>query len=197
MSPGVTEPPAAALPPARVRATTVRVRDHFVLARFGRTAREQYRAAASKGLLDTLTSTGDRWVDFAQFIEATELVCKLFAEGDITMARDIGRFAAETNMGVWRSLVYRVLSPSTVLSIAGGLWSHHYDGGRLAVSPEGKHGVRVRIADFPTPHRTHCLSIEGWAQRTVELGRPRRVSVVETGCRLRGAPACEMVVEWE
>ena len=180
-----------------MKAATVRVRDYFVLSRFGKTSREQYRSACSKALLETLTTAGDRWVDFQQFIESTELVCKLFGEGDLTLAREIGAFAAETNMGVWRSLVYRVLSPNTVISIAAGLWSHHYEGGRLVTLPEGSKGVRVRVEDFPMPHRTHCLSIEGWTRRTVELGRPRRVSLAETACRLRGATACEFVGEWE
>lgn len=188
-------PPSGPL--ARVKATTVRVRDQYVLANFGGTARERYIEACSAPLRETLLTPGDRWVDFGQFIEATELACRLFADGDLTMARDIGRYAAETNIGVWRSLVYRVLSPATVLSIAAGLWSHHYEGGRLVATPNGAKGVRIRIEDFPTPHRTHCLSIEGWARRTVELGRPQRVSVVETACRLRGGTACELVGEWE
>ena len=181
----------------RVRAPTVRVREHFVLARFGKTSREQYRAAASQRLLETLMTPGDRWVEFAQFVEATELVCRLFGDGDITLARDIGKFGAETNMGVWRSLVYRVLSPATVMSIASGVWGHHYDGGRLVTKPEGKHGVRLRIEEFPAPHRAHCLSIEGWCHRTIELGRPKRVSVTETRCRCRGDEACELVADWE
>jgi hypothetical protein len=180
-----------------VKATTVRVRDHFVLARFGKTSREQYRAAASRDLLETLTTAGDRWVSFAQFVESTELACKLFNQGDLTMSREIGRFGAETNMGVWRSFVYRVLRPETLLSIAGGLWSHHYDGGRLVATPRGERGVAIRIEDFPTPHRTHCLSIEGWAHRTLELGRPKRVAVREVACRTQGAPACELHAEWE
>ena len=180
-----------------MRATTVRVRDQFVLARYGKLSRERYRAAASKELLETLTTAGDRWVDFAQFIEATELACKLFADGNLELAREIGSFGAEANMGVWRSLVYRVLSPQTVLNIAAGLWTHHYEGGRLVAKAEGKNGVRVRIEDFPTPHRAHCLSVEGWFRRTIELGRPKRVVVAKTLCRLRGGEACELFAEWE
>lgn len=180
-----------------MRATTVRVRDRFVLARFGKTAQTRYRAASSRALVETFTLPGDHWVDFAQFVEATELACRIFADGDLTLSREIGRFGAEANMGVWRSMVYRVLSPSTVLGIAGGLWSHHYDGGRLVTARAGDHGVLIRIEDFPTPHRVHCLSIHGWAERTVELGRPRRVETKETACRLRGDAACELVIEWE
>jgi hypothetical protein len=181
----------------RVRAATVRVRDQFVHERYGAPARQRYRAAASRDLVETLTSSGDRWVDFAQFVEATELACMLFADGDTSLARAIGAYGAEANMGVWRSLVYRVLSPKTVLDIASGLWSHHYQGGKLVALAEGKTGVRVRIEQFPAPHRVHCLSIEGWLKRTIELGRPRRVLVAKTACRLHGADACELLAEWE
>lgn len=181
---------------ARVKAPTVRVRDHYVLAQYGKTSRERFRAHASPALRSTLETPGDYWVDFAQFVEATELACRLFGDGDPTLARAIGRFGAEANMGVWRSLVFRLLSPQTVLNIASGLWSHHYDGGRLVVARDGSNGVSVRIEDFPAPHRLHCLSIEGWLHRTIELGRPKELNVTELSCRLRGGAACEYRAVW-
>ena len=55
----------------------------------------------------------------------------------------------------------------------------------------------IRLEDFPVPHRLHCLSIEGWCQRTIELGRPSKVTVAETLCRTRGHDACEYVLEWQ
>ena len=182
---------------ARVRTTTVRVRDHFVNARYGKTAREKFRASASPELRAALASSGDAWVDFRLFVEASELVCNLFGNGNLALAREIGRFGAETNMGTWRAIVHRILSPRVLLGIAAGLWSHHYDGGRLVVEATSESGLRVRITDFPTPHRTHCLAIEGWVERTIQLGKPRAVRVRKTGCRLDGGPACELLAEWE
>ncbi len=182
---------------ARVRATTVRVRDHFVAARYGKTAREKFRAAASPELRATLGSTGDTWVDFRLFVEASELVCSLFGDGNLALAREIGRFGAETNMGTWRTIVHRLLSPKTMLGIAAGLWSHHYDGGRLVVDATGETAVLMKILDFPAPHRTHCLAIEGWVERTIQLGRPRIVIVRNTACRLDGGTACELEANWE
>lgn len=182
---------------ARVRATTVRVRDHFVNARFGRTAREKLRASASPELRLTLASTGDAWVDFSQFVEASTLVCELFGGGNLRLAREIGRYGAETNMGTWRSIVHRILSPRTILNIGAGLWSHHYDGGRLVIEAVSESGVRATISDFPQPHRTHCLAVEGWIERTIELGRPREARVRETSCRLDGSRVCEILAEWD
>lgn len=182
---------------ARVRSTTIRVRDHFVNARYGRTARERFRAAASPDLRAALLTSGDTWVDFGLFIEASELVCSMFGGGDPRLAREIGRFGAETNMGTWRGIVHRLLHPRTLLGIAANLWGHHYDGGRLVVETVNESQVRVRLVDFPRPHITHCLAIEGWIERTVELGRPRQAHVQKTGCRLRGASSCEIVAGWE
>ncbi len=182
---------------ARVRSTTVRVRDHFVNARYGKTAREKLRASASPELRAALLSSGDAWVDFRLFVEASELVCNLFGGGNLALAREIGRFGAETNIGTWRGIVHRLLSPRTLMGIAAGLWSHHYDGGRLGVEETGESSMRLRITDFPTPHRTHCLAIEGWIERTIQLGRPRAVRVRKIGCRLDGGPACEWLADWE
>ena len=46
------------------RASAVKVRDQFVMARFGRTSRDRFRAAASPELREAFDTPGDRWVDF-------------------------------------------------------------------------------------------------------------------------------------
>jgi hypothetical protein len=181
----------------RVRAATVRVREQYVMAKHGKLARETYRANASKDLLHVLVTPGDFWVDFPLFVESTELVCRLFAAGNPGLARKIGAFGAEANIGSWRSIVYRLMPPRLVMELAGAFWSHHYDGGRLNVTLEGRHSVVARLEDFPRPHLIHCLSISGWMERTIELGRPKRVAVTERTCRTRGDAACEFLIDWE
>lgn len=181
----------------RVRASTVRVRDQFVLARFGKLSRERYRSFVSPELAKVLSTPGDVWVDFALFLEATELACRLFGDGTPRLAREIGAYGAEANMGPWRSLVHRLLSPKMILDMAGMLWSHHYDGGRLVTSAPSDRKVVVRIEDFPTPHVMHCTSIEGWLDRTLKFSKPRQLVVRQNGCKGRGDAFCELSAEWE
>jgi hypothetical protein len=183
--------------PPRVRSSVVRVRDQYVLARFGKLGREQYRAAASPELALLLATPGDVWVDFGYFIEATELACRLFGDGSPSLARAIGAYGAEANMGPWRSLVHRLLSPRILLELAGMLWKHHYEGGKLVVREEAPNKISLRLEDFPAPHEMHCTSIEGWCERTLRFSRPKRVSVWQTSCRARGDAACEILGEWE
>jgi hypothetical protein len=180
-----------------VRAATVRVRDQFVMARYGKLAREQFRRAASRELQTVFVTPGDVWIDFDLFVESTALVCEIFGDGREDFARVVGAFAAEANMGAWRSLVHRLVSPRTMMELAGMFWSHHYDGGRLSTSLEGNGGLRIKLDDFPRPHRLHCLSIAGWAQRIIELGKPKHASLREVSCRLHGDRSCEFIGEWE
>jgi predicted hydrocarbon binding protein len=79
--------------------------------------------------------------------------------------------------------------------MASSLWSHHYDTGGLVATREGD-GVRVRITDFLWPHRTHCMSVGGWIEGSLELGRPKRAQVRELSCRTRGQETCEFALAW-
>lgn len=179
------------------------MRQHFVKARFGTTGAELFQARASAELRMALSiaQQRDEWVDFGLFIEATELVDRLFGRGDLAMAWEVGRYAAEHNIGVWRSLIMRVMSPSILMSIATSLWTHHYDSGKLVVREEEsdseKNQVRVSIAEFRSPHRTHCMSIGGWIERSLELGRPKSVRVREVACRARHGASCEFALTWK
>jgi hypothetical protein len=181
----------------RVRRSAVVMRQRYVEAKYAQAGLERFEARATLALKTALASEYSRqeWVDFDLFVEATELVDALFGHGNLAVAWDIGRFAAEHNIGFWRSVMLRVVSPTVILGMAGSLWSHHYDTGRLVVTPESD-GVQVRIIDFLRPHRTHCLSIGGWMERSLELGPSKQVRVREVACRTRGEETCAFVLSW-
>ncbi|MCA9600293.1 MAG: hypothetical protein KC776_43615 [Myxococcales bacterium] len=175
------------------------MRDAFVEERFGIAARQRYRSQATSALRELLSSTAEPpggWVDFDLFIEANVLADRLFGQGDLRLVWDMGRFAATHNMGVWRGLVMRHMRPSTFLGIASGLWGSHYDGGKLRTRTVGD-GILINIADFPSPHRAHCLAIAGWVQGSLEVGPRTNVVVEEQSCRALGAPECAFRIAWQ
>ncbi len=136
------------------------------------------------------------WVEFDTFVEATTLVDRLFGKGDLALAREIGRFSADHEIGVWKSLLLRRISPGMLLGMASGVWSHHYDGGRLVSRATGATGLSVRIEGFPQPHAAHCRSIAGWMEGSLALGPRQRIEVAELSCRARGGASCEFTVRW-
>ena len=137
------------------------------------------------------------WVPFELFVEATVLADRLCGAGDLALAWEMGRFAASHNVGMWKGMIMRHVSPSVLLGITSGLWSHHYDGGRLTSRTAGPTSFTVSIIDFPEPHRAHCRSIGGWIQGSLELGPRKNVEVVETSCRCDGAALCEFNLSWK
>jgi hypothetical protein len=184
---------------ARVQVAVVRVRDAFVEARFGTDAKQRYRAAASPALREAFTATRKPpggWVDFELFVEANVLADRLFGAGDLALAWQTGHFAASHNVGVWKGIFMRHMRPATLMGIASGLWSSHYEGGRLASRPTGSASLIVSILDFPVPHRAHCLAIGGWIQGSLELGPHKDIRVQELTCRMLGGTSCDFRIGW-
>ncbi len=93
-------------------------------------------------------------------------------------------------------LFYRLGSPLYIFRRAAQLWSVHYDSGQLAAMELGDRAARLEIVGFASPHRVHCLSVLGWATRSIELSGGTVVSADEERCRARGDDTCEMAVRW-
>jgi hypothetical protein len=83
-----------------------------------------------------------------------------------------------------------------ILDRAARLWDLHYDSGKLLIVRHPGNNAELRIVKFSTPHRTHCLSVQGWAERSCELSGGKDVRLVETACRARGDDECNFLASW-
>lgn len=186
--------------PARVQATTVRVREAFVAERFGSSAVQRLRSLASPELRELLLAAGPPpggWVPFSLFVEMNQLLDRTLGKGDGELVWESGRFAASHNAGVWKSLIMRHVTPAMLVSLASSLWSKHYDGGRLVSRPGGGSCVMVSIVDFPEPDLAHCRAVGGWMQGSLEMGPRKNPKVKEVACRSAGAAICEFRLTWD
>lgn len=185
--------------PARVQATTVRVREEFVRSRFGEDGAEQVRSEASpelRALLVAKAVPAGGWVPFSLFVELNQIIDRRFGKGDGALIWESGRFAASHNVGAWKGLIMRHVAPSLLVSLASSLWSKHYDGGRLVSRAAGPTALIVSIVDFPEPSPAHCKAIGGWIQGSLEMGPRKHIQVQELACRSAGAAICEFRISW-
>lgn len=180
-------------------ASAVRVRQSFVEERFGPDGFERWLGAASPELRAFLSKheEPDAWVRFELFVEANTLIDSVFGNGDLSLVREAGHYAALHNAGVWKSLFEKGVDPAKFVEIAGGLWHKHYDVGALVRTVTGEGSVRVEIRAMPLPHRAHCLSVIGWIEGVFELRPGAHVTVEERACRAFGDQSCELCVRWE
>jgi hypothetical protein len=94
-------------------------------------------------------------------------------------------------------LFFKVGTTHWILGRAVRLWSAHYDSGYLEVLTRGPKTAVLRIRGFATPHKAHCLSVQGWAERSIELSGGERVTTEEPLCRTRGDELCQLEAKWE
>jgi hypothetical protein len=138
-----------------------------------------------------------KWYPFEQFVELNLVIDRLFGSGDLGLIRELGRYGADANLTTIYRLFYKVGTTHWILGRAVRLWSAHYDSGFLEVLTRGPKTAVLRIRGFATPHKTHCLSVIGWCQRSIELSGGKQVTVDEPLCRLNGDELCQLEAKWE
>jgi hypothetical protein len=138
-----------------------------------------------------------KWYPFEQFVELNLVIDRLFGKGDLGLIRELGRFGADANLKTIYRLFYKVGTVHWILGRAVRLWSAHYDSGYCEVATRGPKAAVLRIRGFATPHPAHCLSVMGWAERSIELSGGKHPIMEESKCRTRGDDCCQLDVMWE
>lgn len=184
---------------AQVKGSAITTRTRYV--------REKYGERGYRRLRDALTPEHaamidgkvlpHAWVPYSLFIDVNVKADELFGKGDLELCYEMGRYGAELNLPTIYKIFYRLNTPQFIFNKAARLWELHYDSGRLVPVDDGGKSMRIRIEDFAEPHQAHCLSVLGWAERSVELSGATIIERSEDQCRTRGAEACEMTLRWK
>ncbi len=145
---------------------------------------ERVRTLVVNGPLET------QWYPFDDLIELMVTTDKVCGTGDLSLCHDMGRFSCETNLtGIYR-IFFRFGSLNFILKRAAKAFRAQYDSGSMEVVESGPGLCRLRLNDFPKPHRAHCIGIGGWMMRAGELTGESVVEQKEL-CRAKGDDCCE------
>ena len=144
-----------------------------------------------------MTISKAKWYPFEQFVELNVVIDRLFGKGDLGLIKTLGRYGADANLKTIYRLFYKVGTVHWILGRAVRLWSAHYDSGYLEVATRGPKAAVLRVRGFATPHPAHCLSVSGWAERSIELSGGGRPIIEESKCRTRGDELCQLDATWE
>jgi len=179
---------------ANVKGSALASRVLWVQLEHGPAGLARVREAASPPLAETLAAgvAKARWYPLDQFFELNVLIDRLFGRGDLELVKELGRHSAEANLTTIYRLFYKVGTAQWILGRAIRLWSVHYDSGFLEVVSRGARSAIVRIHAFAVPDRTHCLSVLGWCERSLELSGARILSSSIHKCRKQGGSACTL-----
>lgn len=183
----------------QVKGSAVTSRIRFVRDRYGEPGYRRLKDELAPEERATLEARilPHQWVPYDLFVRLNVVADRMFGEGDLQLCREMGRFGADLNLPTLYRIFYKLGTPAFILGKAARLWDLHYSSGRLAVHQEGPGQVRLSIHDFARPHRAHCMSVLGWAERSAELSGAALRFSDEVACRTRGAEACELFLEYD
>jgi hypothetical protein len=185
---------------AKVKGTAIAGRIAFARRRGGDAA----VAALLSGLSDRseaeqLALTGalrSSWYSFPTFLELTEGLDRRFGKGDGELIPEIAGDVAEGDLKTVYKIFFRLASPHFIIGKAAQVWRQYYDSGEMSVCEERPGFARIELRNFETPHRSHCLAVRGWIQRTLLLSGAGNPKVVHPRCRTAGASVCEFLGDW-
>jgi len=183
---------------ANVKGTAFTSRVLWVRLSHGQEGVERLAASVEAPLAQVLREGAvmSRWYPFEQFVELNLAIDRTWGKGDLSLIRSLGRHGADANLTTIYRLFYKVGTVKWILARASRLWGMHYDSGDLHVDMYPGREVGLRIEGFETPHQAHCLSVLGWAERSIELSGGADVKIAEIACRTRGGPACRFRASW-
>ena len=183
---------------ANVKGTAFSSRLLWVRLNHGQEGFERLVAAVEAPLCQVLREGAvmSKWYPFEQFVELNLVIDRLWGRGDLSLVKTLGRHGADANLTTIYRLFYKVGTVKWILARASRLWGMHYDSGNLYVDLYPGREVGLRIEDFETPHRAHCLAVLGWAERSIELSGGTDVKAAEVACRTRGGPMCRFRASW-
>ncbi|MFN7135563.1 MAG: hypothetical protein ACK4N5_26060, partial [Myxococcales bacterium] len=183
----------------RVKGTTIAGRIAFARARGGDAVVDEIlagltnRAEANELRFTALRSS---WYDFTTYVELSEALDRRFGNGDGTLLPTIAGDVAQADLRTVYKVFFRLASPQFIIGRCATIWRQYYDSGEMVVTEAGEDSARFEIRDFERPHRTHCLCVLGWMQRSLELTGVKDARVTHDRCRTAGAPSCVFNARW-
>ncbi len=153
--------------------------------------REEDRQIFSKRILPT------EWYPYPTFVNVLALVVKEFGGGDVLYSRRMGRTAADDDLrGVYKAFL-KITPSKMLIKRFMNMWNSYYDVGKFELLDFGNGKAHIRLSEFPGVQRVHCLNVEGWMERFLELCGGKNIVVRQTQCGAQNGPYCLYEVDYE
>lgn len=129
-------------------------------------------------------------------VEPTELICRLFYNGDKKGAWQVGRYSADYSLHGIYAIFVKIGTPGFIIKRGTKIMSQYYNQSELVVVSEEDKKVVVHITKFAEPDRLVEMRVAGWIERALEVSGQKNVKVDITRSLSTGDILTEYMVNW-
>jgi hypothetical protein len=109
------------------------------------------------------------WYHCRVVSDLTRAVDEACGQGDLALARAVGKHVAFEDMNRFFKWLLRLTGPSTIFTRAASVWNNYHSAGRYVVEHLGDRRAAIRIDDWDSADPVICKRVEGWIERALEL----------------------------
>lgn len=109
------------------------------------------------------------WYDAGALSTLTRVIDRTLGAGDLSLAREIGRHVAFSDVNRFFKWLLRLAGPKVLFARAGSVWSNYYDGGRYVFEGAVDGQASIRVEEWDAADEVLCKRVEGWIARAFEL----------------------------
>lgn len=137
------------------------------------------------------------WYPYSTYINLGNIIDRVFGRGDFTLAREIGKLSAQTDLkGIYR-IFLSFFNPQQIVKKISTIWGSYYNKGTVEIKEYSPGKLIWHLKDFPEIGKFHCKNIEGWNEAFLELMGYKEAKSTETKCQSEGSSYCEFVLTWK
>lgn len=169
----------------------------FTKARFGEDGLRRFEeslAPEDREVLAGIVSVG--WYDLALYARLLRHLVDLHGSGDLSLAEEYGRFAAEHDLTSIHKLVMKAVTPGVVLEQSMKVWGRFHDTGTWRVE-RSTHRAIGTLSNWGCVDEVLCRELVGYLEYMLALGYGgKRARVEHPRCRAYGSTDCVFTCTW-
>ncbi len=144
----------------------------FIKERFGPEAIEKIKPKLSEEERSVIEGSivQPGWYPFSIYVNLTKYMDQIFGVSDLSLAKEMGKWAAEHDLKTIYRIFYKLGSPLFIIKQASRVFATYFDQGAFNVVSEGKGQVIVELTDFPEEADLVFIQrVSGFMEKTLEL----------------------------
>ena len=174
--------------------TTTRL---FTERRFGKEAFDACTARldpCDQAIVSEIVPLG--WYPLAPMVRFMRCVDELYGRGDLALCEEMGRFAADWQLGRVKKLLLRFAPGEWVLRRGLNLWHSYHDSGSWSLETPEPNVIIGRLVEFAIEDAAWCRRTQGFLERVGLFTGAREAKVEHPRCVALGDSCCEFTSHW-